>query len=115
MASYPANSHYETFIDVTDTDGNEIDVEAADSLEYVITRRRGFNELFSRTDDHYNFNIEDDDSDGNKSIARIYIEPDELTWSELVWEELRVNFTDTQSTVVIQRPVFFYNVQTESV
>jgi len=113
MVEYPTSSNYEAVIEVTDAQGEQIDLTGVDSLEYVITERQGINELFSITDESYNFNLEDVDDDTVPSTARIYIEPDEVTWSNVVWEELRVNFTNSQSTVVFQSPVSFFDVGTQ--
>ena len=105
MGDFPSQSKYRSIIAVTDDNGEPLDIEAADSVEYYLTERRAGEPIFSIDDSDRDFQIEDN---GSMNVANVFIPNDVVDWSDVVWEELWVNFTPDQQTVVAQRPVAFF-------
>lgn len=110
MVVYPSKSKYTSIITVTDDVGDPVNLRNADTVEYIITSRKGTGEELYRTnrDSDPDFTVRE--NDGEFNIVEIFIEANEVTWSGTVWEELRVRFDEDQSTIVFQDPVLFNDV-----
>ena len=107
--TYPTKSTYQAAFDVEDEAGEAKSLEDASATYVVTSRRAGEETLFEVTDDDPAMTIE---PDGETGRIRVTIAADELDWTGLVHEELRVSAGGVD-LVIAQRSTAFKAVATE--
>ena len=108
MPTVPTTSTYVAPFTITNREGNALNLATAD-IEFAITTKRGGGEtLFDATDGDESVVVEPDNETGSVEIT---IPAEVVTWSGVVFEELRVSLGG-ESLVVSQRSVRFEPVAT---
>lgn len=105
MGDFPSQSKYRSIISVVDDNGEPFNIDAADSVEYFLSKRRGGDPIFTIDDSDPDFSI---DENGDLNVANIFIPANTVDMDDVVWEELWVNLNENQQSVVAQRPVAFF-------
>lgn len=108
MPTVPTTSTYEAPFTVTNRDGEPLSLGSGDIKFAISERSDGEGTLFEADDTDDAVTVEPDGTTGEVVVT---IPADEVTWTDTVFEELRVSL-GRESLVVSQRSVRFEPVAT---
>jgi len=106
---FPTNSTYVAPFTIVDREGDPLDLTDPD-IQYQISKNQGGPSLVSLDETANTVTVE---PDGKKGVVEVLVPANDVAFTGLVWEELRIRRTNA-NVAVSQRTVKFFDVATQA-